>query len=992
MLIRQGGQESGIKEYLENGREGYPRDEYDQRVTLYGDLGETDRVIQTIEADKERFLHYTLSFKEDNISIETMRSIVSEFKEYICAAHGSDEYNFYAEAHLPKIQKGLDQATGKEVDRKPHIHIVVPKYNCLSGGYLNPAGLYEQNIKYLEAFQEHINNKYGLASPKDNLRFGFESQASAISRYKGDHFDGKNVEVRSAIFQQVIERNVSTWADFKSLVAEYGELRVRNEGRENEYLNVKAPGWDRGANLSDRPFLRDFIERPLEQKIAWIQGQNQIHYIEAQQARQDPVWIGATMREWTERRAWEIKHINSGNKSLYAAYKAASPAQQRTILKEREHQFQLKHKGANYDRADRGTGRLSGPGRGNDGPAGRRAAELGHAAVRGNARAGHDAGRHQSNASQVGRNPPPEARNRLRNVSECGVVRFAQGTQVLLPSHVPGLMGHGGAGANRDVRWAVPGERGERGGQLANAAAGNVASSMYGGALSGIEASRAAAQPDWNNVRLQIDAKELLNRLSHSHRLDLQKYTVEKGGDGGDRIRAGGKIYSPNDFLTKVMKMDWKKEAAPLLKAEFERQGKALGSYQPARQAQQSYWATYRQAHYESVNAQRGQQWAQQKASENERKAALREHYRADKDALRERGRFISPEERKASRSVLAMEKVKAESALRSQIEKEREQLRTAKPIPDQEGYRHWLQGKAQGGDERALAELRRIQDKASPEDKAAALVKDPNPAPAPRDSEPIGAARLDYDVKSNGDVAYLADRREVFRDEGQRVKFSDVGKSRDDHIETGLRLYVQKCGPMVQARGDAEFKANVARVAAERGVYVEFTDKRLNAIMNDRRAAMAKDFRQERQTTRPERERPTAERSHQVTNGDRGQRSYAGELVKHGPAPYNFEKENSGSYYAVLRDKQGQERTVWGVDIKRSLEEARARAGDAVKLTNVGMRTVQVTEVDKKTGETRTIETQRNEWKAEHGDQGRDNEHERDRFREQKEDQERER
>jgi hypothetical protein len=41
------------------------------------------------------------------------------------------------------------------------------------------------------------------------------------------------------------------------------------------------------------------------------------------------------------------------------------------------------------------------------------------------------------NIGRVGHQPPPESRNRLRNLSDVAVVSFARGSEVLLPSHVP---------------------------------------------------------------------------------------------------------------------------------------------------------------------------------------------------------------------------------------------------------------------------------------------------------------------------------------------------------------------------------------------------------------------------------------------------------------------------------------------------------------------------------------------------------------------------
>ena len=176
MLIRISGGVDGIQAYLENGQKQgreLSRDQLDERVILAGDLDHTTSVIRTMEGNAERYLHITLAFKEDGISVETLREIAQAFETFAFAAYEPDEYCFYAEAHLPKIKSYQNQSSGEFVERKPHIHIVIPKRNLLSGTHLNPFGVVDQNTRFLDAFQEHINNKYGLASPKDNRRIEF---------------------------------------------------------------------------------------------------------------------------------------------------------------------------------------------------------------------------------------------------------------------------------------------------------------------------------------------------------------------------------------------------------------------------------------------------------------------------------------------------------------------------------------------------------------------------------------------------------------------------------------------------------------------------------------------------------------------------------------------------------------------------------------------------------------------------------------------------
>jgi hypothetical protein len=52
----------------------------------------------------------------------------------------------------------------------------------------------------------------------------------------------------------------------------------------------------------------------------------------------------------------------------------------------------------------------------------------------------------------VGRKPPPTSQNRLRNLSELGVVRFAERIEMLLPSDVPRHLEHTGTEPNNPVR------------------------------------------------------------------------------------------------------------------------------------------------------------------------------------------------------------------------------------------------------------------------------------------------------------------------------------------------------------------------------------------------------------------------------------------------------------------------------------------------------------------------------------------------------------
>ena len=68
---------------------------------------------------------------------------------------------------------------------------------------------------------------------------------------------------------------------------------------------------------------------------------------------------------------------------------------------------------------------------------------------------------------------------------------------------------------------------------------------------------------------------------------------------------------------------------------------------------------------------------------------------------------------------------------------------------------------------------------------------------------------------------------------------------------------------------------------------------------------------------------------------------SIAGELLEHGQAPYQHAPNNSASYYAIVQTADGQQRTVWGVDLERSINAAGAEVGDLVRFRSAGRQSV---------------------------------------------------
>lgn len=66
------------------------------------------------------------------------------------------------------------------------------------------------------------------------------------------------------------------------------------------------------------------------------------------------------------------------------------------------------------------------------------------------------------------------------------------------------------------------------------------------------------------------------------------------------------------------------------------------------------------------------------------------------------------------------------------------------------------------------------------------------------------------------------------------------------------------------------------------------------------------------------------------------------------GEAPYLFDKNNTKSYFVKLADEKGEEKVVWGADIKRAISETDTKKGDFIKIENKGRNPVTIKYMDK--------------------------------------------
>ncbi|ARU33025.1 hypothetical protein CAP31_14690 (plasmid) [Sulfuriferula sp. AH1] len=747
MLIRVRGGDAGIKEYLEKGQKDgrdYSRDELDERVILSGDLELTDAVISNMDKTGERYLHITLAFKEDEISRDKLQEITDEFKKFAMTAYEGDEYNFYAEAHLPKLKTYTNQKTGELIERKPHIHIVIPEYNLLSEKNLNPFGKVDQQTKFLEAFQEHINAKFGLASPKDNRRIEFTDESAIISRYKGDYFKGANHDLKERILSDVLDKGVTDFDQFRAIVAEHGDTKTRNAGKAGEYLNVKPEGAAKGVNLKEYVFSREFIEMPTAEKRQKLAGEIRAGYEDAKAPRPTPADIAARLQEWREVRAAELKYMNSGNRKAYAAYREADPEQRRAILAERATTFYAKH---------------------------RPAVEVPH--------------------DPQQERPAPARAPELARTSE--------------PTPAPSR---------------------ERDGRQTDSVVGQYEAERRERAARGTDSSRA----EFNTIKRELDASRLLASVSRTHGVMPDKYEVTKGKDGGDRIRCGRRNLNVSDFLTQELHLPWR-DAAPILQQTYTEQIGHAAPQQARPALRRDLWAEYRRDWQPQQRERREQDWQEQKKREQERRAELRREYLGERRAV-QNDRALKPAERKAALSVSSMGKVVKDIELRKAIAGEREALKARYRMKPADQYRAYLAERAGNGDADALAELRRQrspQRAPTGERIEHQIGQQPEAAPIMKPAA--------YKVDQQGNVTYYdQQKRAMFTDRGEAVEF---GQQERDTIEQGLRLALAKFGPHIRLRGGSEEYNNMmADVAADSGLYVEFSDKALQDRYSQRREA----------------------------------------------------------------------------------------------------------------------------------------------------------
>ncbi|EEE2004241.1 relaxase/mobilization nuclease domain-containing protein [Salmonella enterica subsp. enterica serovar Kotte] len=894
MLIRCQGHNTGAKEYLEsgikNGRE-HSRDELDKRITLYGDLDLTASIYESIQNNgQDRYLSITLAFKEDNLTVEQLENITNDYREFLMSAYEKDEYNFYAEAHLPKIKSLPDKRDGQPIERKPHIHIIIPKNNLLSGKNLEPVGYpYEKNIKYWEAIQEKINRKYGLESPRNNIRQGHKSYADILSRYKGDEFKGQYKELKEIIYNDVINKNIKSKSEFSKLLNTYGECRVRNEGKNNEYFAVKPHGHSKFINLKGNVFSNEFIEKrnlcPPELTDREIDKR---------------------LNEWVNTKSKEIKYIEKAYKGFRDKYSHSDVNTKQLILKSASQRFYSKYRAGENNEPTRSlhaTKWKANQQRSVVAVASRTITKsansvqsVPHGALDGDEKRNqmllhNDVRVHVGQFEANGRDPGLRRAlsTRRRSLTDSS----SSGTSGEYISRVRnarfGYSGHGRTGAKPSLSSQTsashvrPSELQRPGGRIWTA--------------TDIERRSRALQPEsrpptaeyatgdtvmsrianTHSERLQRSQQEpsmqQLKRVDGDHMLDwLQKnYNLDKSqhrswySKGELRITAGGRNLSAPDFLTKHMNLSWKEAKQTLLSIHSEQVSGATAQVQSRFKP---HWQEFRQF----AIAWRDHLRTEQLDSRHRYMSSIRsinQNFKQNKQFIRTDPR-LTREEKQQRISVATFEKLKLQAALRKEFISEQLQIRDEKRTPHSDLYQTFIREK---GYLKMVNEIKAPDSAAIDDDKRrkgntiSAGGAEPNAENTSlkerlsitrfvsklRDDRARSTATGEFNKRleisdfysrskgRSGAVHYQekTTSKTHFIDKGNTIQVRrDAVKS--ESVGVALELARAKFGATLNVRGSKEFKEQAIQAAIDKNMDVRFTDKAMNIRLDQLKKAAA--------------------------------------------------------------------------------------------------------------------------------------------------------
>ncbi|MES2206783.1 MAG: LPD7 domain-containing protein [Pseudomonadota bacterium] len=193
-------------------------------------------------------------------------------------------------------------------------------------------------------------------------------------------------------------------------------------------------------------------------------------------------------------------------------------------------------------------------------------------------------------------------------------------------------------------------------------------------------------------------------------------------------------------------------------------------------------------------------------------------------------------------------------------------------------------------------------------------------------DNENKPSEKESYELPAKLKKKYLVmDGKFYDKDHPEKAHFEDKGKSlstdRDDREIVIAMIAVAKAKGWseIEIKGSELFQ-RYALIESERlGLRVtrhnvKETEKEPNKIALEKTAPIEKD------------------REHHKKN-QRHVSEYIGVLVDHGKAPYNFDLNETKSYFVKYRTENQTEKIQWGTDLERAINESQAQKGQKISL-----------------------------------------------------------
>jgi Large polyvalent protein-associated domain 7 len=840
MIVAIGGGIGGFKNYLETGQKKgreLHRDALDQRIALFGDLNVFELATSSQAGEGQKYDHITLAFSENHVPDEMLEIAVKEFRDHALAAWPESERHriaFYAEAHRPKILSYINHLTGETVQRLLHIHVGMGKRDLLTGKVIEPLGFLglSDNLKFIDAFQESFNAKYGFSSPKDNPKITPENAIDTLARYTGaapdalGAFNQQKTNLEIVLQKQIIEKNIITWSGFEHLLKTHGRVSKMREGKFDEVFRILVEGADRAVRLKGVFFQRQFIERPTSEKLAIIQDKAKVAYLEQMQPRKEPAYVASVLKEWHTTKARENRFLHTGSKFYREQYLPADAETRLQLLNEIErkhHGFTSTIPNNTRNKITAPRDRLSGlPKRHLDGV--QKRSEM---LLRGD-NGLHVREVHEGESDSLGVRQTDESRG---NNGTNGSSDSTGQSSASSPNRGDSTRSGSNNFSQPDGRLGGLATQGNK--QREPIFQPSSVVDRFAAELRD-RYEQAADKERYAEIRKHINCTQLLNILSHSHWLNPLLYEVVQAKDGTPRVKAGSRHLTPSDFLTKELGLDWK-EAAPILRKSYELQIGGKVTNPRSRKAKST-------SLLKEFNTERNLTGTELK----KRLKIFAGTVKATRAALTEKLNFdqkqelsgLNKDSREAKYSSLIIKKTTEKAELEIVLSERKQALRDSIHPTQADAWRTFLQQQVKNGNEEALAELEKIDDIAYKKQVFAATIgtihleDDEAQIKLRRLAHPEAIkilSQLVQTIGKNKEIIYQLNGQNVLQDLGRHLAILD--ENSEEAIAAGLLLAREKFGGNLTLTGSPAFQQRAVEIAVAQGFNVKFVNPQLEAM-----------------------------------------------------------------------------------------------------------------------------------------------------------------